>query len=247
MGFFGLCQAEEMNYVHARWIVPALLLPLLGITARAQTSTTEFLPEVDAYVQLSSSVRFAFQDKETIANGILSVSDFGASIEAYLRPLEALQRVTVFDLDETKCVPVLFSVGYRYLPAPDKPAVNRMEPFVMFHFPLKGFLITDKNRADLDWSTGSFKWRYRNRLTAERRLTIHSYHPGPYASAEAFYESPYSKWAVTRLYAGCLLPLSKHVELDPYYQHENNTGPRPNQQKNGAGLILWLFFPRDNK
>lgn len=91
------------------------------------------------------------------------------------------------------------------------------------------------------------KWRYRNRLTAERRLTIRSYHPGPYASAEVFYESPYSKWAVTRLYAGCLLPLGRHVELDPYYQHENNTGPRPNQQKNGAGLILWLYFPRDNK
>jgi hypothetical protein len=59
-----------------------------------------------------------------------------------------------------------------------EPAVNRMEPVAMFHFPLKGFLITDKNRADLDWSSGSFNWRYRNRLTAERRLTIHSYHPG---------------------------------------------------------------------
>lgn len=49
-------------------------------------------------------------------------------------------------------------------------------------------------------------------------------------------------WAATRLYAGCLLPLSKHVELDPHYQHENNSGPRPNQQKNGAGLILWLYL-----
>ena len=236
-----------MNHVRTRWLPAALLLLVPRVGARAQTSTTEFLPEVDAYVQVSSNVRFAFQDKETIASGSLAVSDFGASIEAYLRPLEALQRVTVFDLDETKCVPVLFSVGYRYLPAPGKPPVNRMEPFVMFRFPLKGFLMTDKNRADLDWSTDGFKWRYRNRLTAERRLTIRSYHPGPYASAEAFYESPYSKWAVARLYAGCLLPLSKHLELDPYYQHENNTGPHPNQQKNGAGLILWLYFPRNDK
>lgn len=228
-------------------MMAALLLLGAGAPARAQTSTTEFLPEVDAYVQVSSNVRFAFQDKETIANGGLAISDFGASIEAYLRPLEALKRVTIFDLDETKCVPVLFSIGYRYLPAPGKPAVNRMQPVVMFHFPLKGFLFTDKNRADLDWSSGAFKWRYRNRLTAERRLTIRSYHPGPYASAEAFYENPYSKWSVTRLYAGCLLPLSKHVELDPYYQHENNSGLRPNRQKNGAGLILWLYFPRVGK
>jgi hypothetical protein len=88
---------------------------------------------------------------------------------------------------------------------------------------------------------------YRNRLTAERRLTIHSYHPGPYASAEAFYESPFAKWAAARFYAGCLLPLTKHVQLDPYYQHENSTGTRPNQQKNAAGLILRLYFPRDKK
>ena len=236
-----------MNHVRTRWLLAALLVFMRAGTARAQKSTTEFLPEVDAYVQLTSNTRFAFQDKETIADGSLAISDFGASLEAYLRPLEALQRITVFDLDETKCVPVLFSVGYRYLPAPGKPPVNRMQPFVMFHFPLKGFLITDKNRADLDWSTGNMKWRYRNRLTAERRITIRSYHPGPYASAEAFYESPYSKWAVTRSYAGCLLPLSKHVELDPYYQHENNSGPRPNQQKNGTGLIIWLYFPRNEK
>ncbi len=84
-------------------------------------------------------------------------------------------------------------------------------------------------------------------LTAERRLTVRSYHPGPYVSAEAFYEGPYSKWAVTRLYAGCLLPLSKHLELDPYYQHENNSEPRPIQQKNGAELILWLCFLRDKR
>lgn len=231
----------------AHWLIALLLLLLPGARASAQTSTTEFLPEADAYVQLTSNTRFAFQDKETIADGSLAVSDLGASFEAYLQPLKALARVTVFELDETKSVPVLFSIGYRYLPAPGKPAVNRMEPFVMFHFPLLGFLMTDKNRADLDWSSGSFKWRYRNRLTAERRLTIRSYHPAPYASAEAFYEGPYSKWAATRFYAGCLLPLSKHIQLDPYYQHENNTGAHPNRQKNGAGLILWFYFPKNEK
>src|SRR5271163_3918646 len=141
-----------MKLVRTACRMAALLLLASGVPVRAQRSITEFLPESDAYVQLNSNIRFAFQDKETIADGRLAVSAFGASIEGYLRPLEALQRVTVFDLDETKCVPVLFSLGYRYLPAPGKPAVNRMQPFVMFHFPLKGFLITDKNRADLDWS-----------------------------------------------------------------------------------------------
>jgi len=37
------------------------------------------------------------------------------------------------------------------------------------------------------------------------------------------------------------------IEFDPYYQHENSTGTRPNQQKNAAGLILWLYIPGNKK
>lgn len=44
------------------------------------------------------------------------------------------------------------------------------------NFPLKaGALILDRNRADLDWKSGSFTWRYRNKLTLERTFTIRSY------------------------------------------------------------------------
>jgi hypothetical protein len=103
-------------------------------------------------------------------------------------------------------------------------------------------LISDRNRADLDWSSGSFAWRYRNRVTLERRVTVRSYHPAPYASAEAFYENRFRKWSSTNLYVGCLLPVGRHIEFDPYYEHENNTGKRPNQQVNAAGLVLSLFF-----
>jgi len=113
-----------------------------------------------------------------------------------------------------------------------------------FRFPLKaGMLISDRNRADLDWSNSKFTWRYRSRLTVrtgrqEFALTIRK----PYASAEGFYESRYGKWSTTALYAGCLLPVGKHVQIDPYYEHENNTGKKPNQQLNAAGLILNLLF-----
>jgi hypothetical protein len=36
--------------------------------------------------------------------------------------------------------------------------------------------------------------------------------------------------------------VNKHIEFDPYYEHENNTGKRPNEQVNAIGLILDLFF-----
>ena len=220
-----------------------LLCFLWCSSARAQTSTAEFLPEIDTYFKLNSNVRFVFQVKDTREGGDPTQVEVGPSIEFYLKPLLKLKDVTVFDLDDAKARPLVLAVGYRYVPSPDKPTVNRLEPVLTFHVPMTArILITDRNRGDLDWSDGKFTWRYRNRLTIERRFTISNYHPAPYVSAEVFYESQYAKWSSTNLYAGCLLPVGKHVEFDPYYEHENNTGKRPNQQVNAVGLILNLFF-----
>jgi hypothetical protein len=226
-----------------RWLTAVLSVLLPGVPASAQTSSTEFFPEIDASVTLNSNVRFVFQAKDTREGGSSTQAELGPSLEFYLKPLIKLKKITIFDLDEAKSRPLVSALGYRYLPTPGKPATNRMEPVVTSHFPLKaGLLATDRNRADLDWSNGGFTWRYRNRFTVERRFTIHSYHPAPYVSAEVFYESQYGKWSSTDLYAGCLLPVGKHVEFDPYYEHQNNTGKHPNKQVNAGGLILNLYF-----
>jgi len=103
-------------------------------------------------------------------------------------------------------------------------------------------LLSDRNRADLDWSKDQLNWRYRNKVTLERRFTVNSYHPAPYVSAEVFYQSQYQKWTTTALYAGCLLPTGKHFEFDPYYEHQNVTNKRPNQQFNQFGLVLNMYF-----
>jgi hypothetical protein len=225
------------------WLLMALLLLVHCPLAHAQTSVAEFLPEIDAHFTLNSNVRFVFQAKDTREGGDPTQAEIGPSVEFYLKPLLKLKDVTLFDLDDSKSRPLVFAVGYRYVPSPGKPTVNRLEPVLTFHLPLPArILISDRNRADLDWSSGSFVWRYRNRVTLERRVTVRSYHPTPYASAEAFYENRFSKWSSTNLYVGCLLPVGRHIEFDPYYEHENNTGKRPNQQVNAAGLVLSLFF-----
>jgi Protein of unknown function (DUF2490) len=221
----------------------ALLVLCPSASAFAQTSTTEFLPEIDAYVQPHPDVRFVFQAKDTREGGNPDQLELGPSIAFYLKPLFKLQDFTKLELDRSKSRPLVLSVGYRYLASPDGPSVNRMEPEALFHLPIKGrILISDRNRADLDWSNHNFTWRYRNRLTVEHRVTIRSYHPAPYVSAEVYYESKYAKWSTTAMYAGCLFPAGKHVEFDAYYEHENNTGKRPNSQLNAAGLSLSLYF-----
>ncbi len=223
-------------------VVLAPLVILWCLHGGAQTA--QFLPEIDTNVKLSSYLRASFQAKETREGGDPTQAEIGPSLDFYLKPLIRLKDVTQFDLDDAKPRPLVFSIGYRYMPQANKaPAINRMEPVVIFHFPLPArLLLSDKNRADLDWQNGSFSWRYRNRVQVERTFTIGSYHPVPYASVEPFYDSQYGKWSDTAIYAGCSFPIGKHSELTPYYEHQNNTGKNPNQQLNQLGLILNLYF-----
>lgn len=219
----------------------AVFVSLLGMDASAQVD--ELLPEIDINYKVTHDVRASLQAKETREGGDPTQAEIGLSTEFYLKPLLRLKDVTVLDLNDSKARPLVLSIGYRYLPSPNAPSVNRMEPVATFHFPIWArFLLTDLNRADLDWKNGNFMWRYRNRAQFERRLSIRSYHPAPYASVEFFYQSQYAKWSDTAIYAGCLFPIGKHMEFEPYYEHQNNTGKSPNQQLNQFGLILSLYF-----
>ncbi len=232
-----------MTRITKQSLVLACLVILSCLSAGAQTD--QFLPEIDGYFKLSSDLRLTFQAKQTREGGEPTQAEIGPSLDFYLKPLIRLKKVTEFDLDEAKSRPLVFSIGYRYLPeANHSPATNRMEPVVLFNLPIKGdFLLSDRNRADLDWRSGNFTWRYRNRFQVERTLKWGSYHPSPYASAEFFYESQYGKWSDTAVYAGCLFPIRRHFELNPYYEHQNNTGKAPNQLLNQLGLVLNLYFP----
>jgi len=219
-----------------------IFLPCFAcLPVRAQD--TQFIPEVDAYLKVNSAVRTYFQAKDDREGGDSTQLAIGPSIQFYLKPLIRLRHVTTFDLDDSKSRALVVEVGYRYIDEPNAPAENRMVLAVTSNFPLMyGFHMSDRNRADLDWKKGVFTYRYRNRLTLERTFAIHSYHLIPYVSAELFYESQYSKISTTSIYAGSLFPVGKHVEFNPYYEHDNNTNKHPNKQVNSAGLAVYFFF-----
>ena len=204
------------------------ILTLLFTCAPSHAQTTEFLPEIDTYLKLNSKVRVYFQAKDDREGGDPTQATLGPSVQFYFKPLLRLRKIAAFDLNDAKQRPLVFEAGYRYITAPDAPSENRFLTAVTFHFPLKAaILLTDRNRADLDWKAGVFSWRYRNKLALERTFAIYSYHLIPYAAVEPFYESQYEKWSTTSLYAGCQLPVGKHVQFNPYYEHDNNTGRNP--------------------
>jgi hypothetical protein len=216
------------------------------LPGRAQD--VQFLPEIDAHLKLNHAVRVYLEAKDDRDGGDPTQLTIGPSIQLYLNPLIRLKDVTTFDLDDSKSRALVLETGYRYIVAPDAPSENRMQAVATFHFPMKAaFLISDRNRADLDWKNGSFTWLYRNKLTLERTFSRRSHHFIPYIAAEPYYESQYNKWSTTDLYAGCLLPVGKHVEFNSYYKHENNTGKAPNQQQNAIGLALYLYFSLEKK
>jgi len=214
----------------------------------AYAQETEFLPEIDAHLKLNKTFRAYLEAKEDRDGGDPTQATIGPSLQIYLKPLIKLKKVTSFDLDDAKSRFLVLDVGYRYITAPGAAPENRMLVAATSNFPLSaGFLISDRNRADLDWKNGVFAWRYRNKLTIERTFAIGSYHLIPFVAAEPYYESQYGKWSTTSLYAGCLFPVGKHVEFNTYYEHDNNTGKHPNQQVNSAGLAMYLFFSLEKK
>jgi hypothetical protein len=204
-------------------------------------------PETDVYLKLSPSWRTYLQAKNDQDAGGSPELSIGPSVQRYVKPLLKLKDITVFDLDDSKKRALVLEAGYRYITGPGEVSENRLETIATSHLPMKArFLISDRNRADLDWKNG-FTWRYRNTLTIERTFAVRSYHFIPYGAAEAYYESQYAKWSTTDLYAGCLFPVGKYVQFDPYYRHENNTGKPPNEQQNAIGLAVYFFFSVEHK
>jgi hypothetical protein len=232
---------RKIKLLHNTLLKLAFLFCFVSLPARAQD--LQFLPEIDAHLKLTSSVRAYLQAKDDRDGGDPTQFTIGPSIQYYLKPLLRLTKITSFDLDDSKSRALVLETGCRYITAPGAPPENRMETIATFHFPLKaGFLASDMNRADLDWKNGGFTWRYENKLTVERAISIRSYHLIPYIAAEPYYESQYQKWSTTALYAGGRFPVGKHVVFNTYYEHQNNTGKKPNQQQNYVGLALYIYF-----
>lgn len=226
-------------------MVMAILLGSTAMPILAQSVQVE--PEMDTHLKLNSFTRVYLQAKDDRDGGASDQFSIGPSLQFYFKPLLALKKIAAFDLDDTKPRLVVLEAGYRHITTPNAPPTNRLQPLLTFNFPMRaGFSMSDRNRADLDWKNGAFTWRYRNKLTLERAFAVHSYHSFPYVAAETYYEDQYHKWSTTALFAGCRFSAGKYLQINTYYEHENNTGRRPNQEQNNIGVVLNFFLSLAN-
>jgi len=218
-----------------------LVFSVLGPPLVAQS--LQSWPEVDTYLKLSSNLRVSVYAALTRENVQASNGEIGPNIDFFLKSLIKLKRITVFQIDESKDRPLILRSGYRYMPSTDGTVEHRGIVEATGRYPLvRGVLLSDRNRADLRNIGGQFFWRYRNRLTAERTFAVHGYHFTPYLRAEAFYDSKFAKWSRTALTAGSTFPVGRHIELEWYYEHQNDTANSPNRKVDGLGYVLSMYF-----
>jgi hypothetical protein len=220
-----------------------LFLAILPCTAIAQGNSYQTWPEIDAFFKVNSYIRASFFAATTREHRQGEDADIGPNIDFFVKPLRKAKRFTFFQLDQSKDRLLMLRVGYRYMPSTSSPVEYRGIVEATARYPLvSGVLVSDRNRADLRLIDHEFSWRYRNRLTAEREYSIFSYHFTPYLRAEAYYDSRYGKFSRTTETIGAPFPIHKRLEIEPYYEHQNDTSSPPNRQVNALGAVLSLYF-----
>lgn len=220
----------------------AVYFALSSLPIRAQTS--QAWPEISSFFNISPYSRFYFIATQTKENRQGTDAEIGPNFDFYLKPRYQPKNLPpIFRLDESRSRPLMLRLGYHYMPSTVGPTEHRGVLEATGRYPPQlGFMFSDRNKADLRVIDGDFTWRYRNRLTIERPLTIRSYQFTPYVRGELYFNSKYRKWDRTSETMGIVFPIRKHAEFEIYYEHQNDTSKPPNRQINAIGPVINLYF-----
>jgi hypothetical protein len=223
------------------WV--ALLVLSFGTGALAQSK--QVWPETSTFVRLTDQMRFYFVMTTVKEDRESTEGEVGPNFDFYLKPLRKVNRLGLFRLDESKARFLMIRVGYRYVfpYGGDSPDENRGVVEATARYPLThGVLVSDRNRMDLRWIDGIFSWRYRNRLTVEREFSVGRFRFVPYARGEIYYDSRYDKISRTALIGGSSFPITRHFELESYFEHQNDSGGSSNRTVSAVGMVANLYF-----
>jgi hypothetical protein len=209
----------------------------------AQTSTREFWPEADLFIQHGERLRFVFEAAPVLAPET-STSEMALtwSVEVALRPILRVELRHRNDVFRRRFL--TFRAGYRRVVQLDTGGPeNRALAEVNARYALPGRLIlSDRNRGEFRFIEGQpFSMRYRNRIGIERDLMIGSFRLTPEAFNEYFYDTRYHAWDRIRYTVGLLLPAGKHVVVEPQLNWQVNK--KSDQRHTAAlGLKFKLYF-----
>ena len=87
-----------------------------------------------------------------------------------------------------------------------------------------------------------YSWRYRNRLSAEKEFSIGRVRMNPYTRFEFYYDSRYDKWSRTEWTLGSSLPVTAHLEMEAYFDSQNDTSGSADRRTKAVGTVVTLYF-----
>ena len=222
----------------------AWLLVLVALPAGSQTVAV--WPEVDVFMRLNSTVRVVLVATTVRENGDTNDGEFGANLDLFLKPIRRSPKL-MFHLDESKNRVLLIRSGYRYMPSyTGASAENRVLIEATVRYPLKrhfgDVLLSNRNRMDFRVIDGAYSWRYRNRLSVERELSLGLVRVNPYSRFEIYYDSRFAAFSRTELMLGASFPIIKYWELEGYFDYQLDTGSGPNKKTRAVGGVANFYF-----
>ena len=225
-----------------RTVLAAVIVWSCAITAHAQSM--QVWPELGVFARVNDSMRFYLLGTTVKESKDSTEGEFGPNLDFYLRPVRNPKHFGVFALDESKHRYLLLRVGYRYLNSfSDNPDEHRVVLEATARFPLAaGLLISNRGRVDFRFIDDEDSWRFRNRLSIEKELTIGRVRMTPYARGEVYYDSRFDAWSRTEWIGGATFPVRRRLELEGYFSYQNDTGGDPNRQVYAIGTVLNVYF-----
>ena len=219
-------------------------LAVVSCAAPVRAQTTQVWPELSVFTRLNDRMRFYFLATTVKESRESTEGEFGPNFDFYVRPLRNPTRFGGLRQDESKNRFLLLRVGYRYLHSfSGSPDEHRAVLEATPRFPLSGgVLVSARSRMDLRFVDGEYSWRFRSRLSIETEYSIGPLKMNPYVRGEVYYDSRSDAWTRAEWIGGAAFPINRRVELEGYFDYQNDTGGDHNRQVRAIGTVLNLYF-----
>lgn len=223
-----------------------LSLHVAGVVRAEDTS--EFWPELNAYLQLNERTRAFFSAAYALGkeSDFVRSADMAAYLDVSLKPIGPRRRERLSG-DWQRNRYLWARIGYvRVFEATDSTGVEVAEDRGVIALYGRASLPAElwleaRTRADFRWIGDEQSNRYRFRLDLSREVTIFDHTVAPYGNVEWFYDTRYDDWARTLVNLGAEVKVSGRFRYEVYVARQADRFPE-DKDFNALGVVLKWYF-----